>query len=745
MTKISSPTLNGMQTGVPRESTNFTKVFSNFSIHKTWSIFLLYYAFTYIGFFSLLIYFTGFKYFGIGIAGIIGVQLLRVIPGVKQIVLKMNYYLLLWFYRINYVCTLTIYLGLCISPFIVAIYIANMYGGLLAALITLVVSMFTVFFVLYKRSTSDAKAHKAKVNVPSEPKKKKVAIVGAGVAGIVAAKECLAEGHDVVVYEYASKAGGVWNFDDSLSKRTTGRTLSSSSRYNSFFGDFPMNLEADQKTYSGSMYPSHYSEEDYRKYLKEYIDHFQIEKNIEFNTKVTCTERNENGKWVVGIENKNGEEREVIHDHVIVCTGLNHQIHGIKIAKDEKAQGIQMKHSASYNNNEEYRDKKVVIVGMGESSSDLAAEIAEVAKEVHVIVRNPVLLLPRNTFGQKIAPDHKLSRLILTCPQFMRTSKLISQTAMHGPINWIANKLLGLKDLFGTTLSDDKEYDDNWSWEWWTLFYKLGFFHPNAKWGLTRGQVTKTAPIVKAYRQGKLHFHTSSIKTSLNSLIVLEDGTRIEGVDALVNATGYKPVFPFLPEGYEMHETKDRYRMTFHPELPDMSFIGFCRGGVGSVMQAMEMQSRWVALTISEKRKLPSKEEMKTLVEKHKKQMIGKWPTKITMIYANAIAREEIGCEPNMWEIFKKSPRAWYYLMVGPYCMSMYRFKGPHATPELAVNVYQKGPELVWPLEFHLQHVFEFSIGVITRFWTSIPPFSYTRKSSLLSRYALTPFIDLEY
>lgn len=87
-------------------------------------------------------------------------------------------------------------------------------------------------------------------------------------------------------------------------------------------------------------------------------------------------------------------------------------------------------------------------------------------------------------------------------------------------MNVLATKLLGLKGFFGNDLSDtdtatgdddDNDdadaapdvvaFEDNWSFDWWKLFMKLGPLHPKAGWGVTRGQVTKTAPLVKNFRE----------------------------------------------------------------------------------------------------------------------------------------------------------------------------------------------------------------------------------------------------
>ena len=734
--------------GFIRENENSsqkTPLLSQFNVHRGWFLFLLYYFSCYIALGFFLYRFVGLNYISVALTAFASIQLLRLIPsqGIREFVKKINYTCVLWFYRVNYLCTLSISISLCLAPFAACIYIASLYGTT-ASVLTGIVLLSIFLYVLNRRELKDNRAVEEVANTVDTTVKKTVAVIGGGVAGIVAAKEAMEEGHEVVVYEQASCFGGVWNSGDSLSKRTTGRTFSSSSRHNSFFGDFPMNSSREDNALSKT-YPSHYSEADYREYLFQYTEHFDLVKLFKFNTSVDSTERTEDGKWQVKVRHQDGTVETNIHDFVIVSTGLNHQSHALKLSQTSNSNKLSMGHSATYRDKEDYRDKKVVIVGMGESSSDLAAEVASVAKEVHVIVRSPVLLLPRNTFGQNLAPDHKLSRLILSCPQYMRTWKLLSQTAMHGPLYWFASKFLGLKNVFGVSLEDGKAYDDNWSWEWWTLFYKLGFFHPKARWSLTRGQVTKTAPIVDAYRKGKLHFHTQDIQTLNDSSVLLENGSKIENVDALVNATGYTSIWPFLPAGFEQHDNRDRYRLVFHPELPNMAFVGFCRGAVGSVMQAMEMQSRWIALAISGKRQLPDKPQMLEKIAEHKQRMIGKWPTKVTMVYVNALARQEIGCEPKLSKLFSTAPKIWYYLIAGPYCNAMYRFRCPHAKPELARKVYEEKPQLVLPLEFYLQQVLELLLGYLTKFWSSVPPLKFFKQSNIACRTFVTPFLDLEY
>lgn len=698
-------------------------------MYPGWALFILYYVATYAATATAILYYLGLQRVSQLVAAFLALQGLRLLPGARVLVKSINYIVCLCIYRVNYLVTLSFFIGTCLTPFA---YVVSYTSNLGFDPFSVALGLATVFiFTLWWRAESDRK----QVREYPETGAKKIAVIGGGVAGIVAAKECLDEGHIVVGFDRANVLGGVWNSGDDLSKRTTGRTLSSSSRSNSFFGDFPMPSESADKA---SMYPTHYTEEDYRNYLLSYADHFGVSGLYRLETHVTSVDRDACGQWVVKYATA-GEDLVEVFDFVVVATGLNQHCAGLNMNASAN-----VCHTASYRGNSQYAGKRVVIVGLGESSSDASAEIASVAKHVDVVVRSPVLLLPRNTFGKQIAPDHKLSALVLRCPQIIRTMKLLSQTVGHGPLNVVSSRLLGLEGEFGVTLSDKSKYEDNWSWEWWKLFIKLGPMHPGGEWGITRGQVTKTSPVVHNYRKGQVAFHTSDVAKSDGRTVILQDGTVISDVDAVVNATGYNTVWPFLPEPYSSHCTKDRYRLVFHPDLPNMAFIGFARGGVGSIMQGIEMQARWTALVASGKRRLAESKEMRDTIESHKRQMIGKWATKVTMVYCNALARYEVGCEPDLSKLFLQSPKAWFYLMAGPYCSSMYRLTGPHATAATAVKFFEAGTRIVQPLEYLPQQALELLLGGLTRFWTSIPPFSFIRLSKPM-RQLVTPFSDLNY
>ena len=62
-------------------------------------------------------------------------------------------------------------------------------------------------------------------------------------------------------------------------------------------------------------------------------------------------------------------------DHLIVCSGLNLQPKGVSIDGLETFTGA-VQHVATYKDPTPYAGKDVVVVGIGESGADIAAELA---------------------------------------------------------------------------------------------------------------------------------------------------------------------------------------------------------------------------------------------------------------------------------------------------------------------------------------------------------------------------------
>ncbi|CAI9108542.1 OLC1v1008167C2 [Oldenlandia corymbosa var. corymbosa] len=241
----------------------------------------------------------------------------------------------------------------------------------------------------------------------AQPQPLKVAVIGAGVSGLLAARELRRVGlNNVVVYEKSGQIGGTWVYtpeveDDDPLGLDPNRKIVHSSLYKSLranlpptlmeFMDYPFNVNVggdfDRKTY----FASH---EEVLQFLKNFVAHFGLEKLVRFNTRVVRVEAEDGGRrWIVETEKnmtgglETGSEEEMF-DAVVVCNGHNTQPRLANVPGIKGWPGKQI-HSHNYRISKPYKDKVVVVIGGGPSAYDIAFDISIVAKEVHISTRNP--------------------------------------------------------------------------------------------------------------------------------------------------------------------------------------------------------------------------------------------------------------------------------------------------------------------------------------------------------------------
>ncbi|KAL3351012.1 hypothetical protein AABB24_023421 [Solanum stoloniferum] len=103
-----------------------------------------------------------------------------------------------------------------------------------------------------------------------ERRKEVVAIIGAGISGLLACKYCLSKGFDPIVFESESSIGGVWT-------KTIGSTKLQTPKPFYQFSDFPW---PDSVT---EMFPA---QQTVLEYIESYARHFDLVRCIQFNSKV---------------------------------------------------------------------------------------------------------------------------------------------------------------------------------------------------------------------------------------------------------------------------------------------------------------------------------------------------------------------------------------------------------------------------------------------------------------------------
>ncbi|KAJ7514982.1 hypothetical protein O6H91_23G067300 [Diphasiastrum complanatum] len=269
----------------------------------------------------------------------------------------------------------------------------------------------------------------------------KVAVIGAGAAGLVAARELQREGHEVVVYEEGEKVGGVWLYNSDVEDDPLGLDPNRCSVHSSMYASLRTNLPRELMGYLDypflpregrdvRRFPRH---EEVASYLQDFAEEFNLLLLVKFCTKVEyvgiyrgdgnteadivndssfkqqllregCEDLREDSanletRWVVRTrERRQAVEKErdvlnfatgcedqvtdVIFDAVVICNGHYSQPRVAWIPGLEKWPGKQM-HSHNYRIAEPFRDKVVVVIGNGPSGIDISLELISVAKEVH--------------------------------------------------------------------------------------------------------------------------------------------------------------------------------------------------------------------------------------------------------------------------------------------------------------------------------------------------------------------------
>ena len=139
-------------------------------------------------------------------------------------------------------------------------------------------------------------------------------------------------------------------------------------------------------------YPLYVSKEDLVSYYQQYAESFDI-KPI-FNQKVTRITQDD-GHWQVEAEDGSNYQAK----NVIVATGINRIPKMPSWDGQDQFQG-DIIHASTYKNATPYKDKKVLIVGMGNTGAEIALHFARQGDNPHVSLRGPVHFLPRDINGR---------------------------------------------------------------------------------------------------------------------------------------------------------------------------------------------------------------------------------------------------------------------------------------------------------------------------------------------------------
>jgi dimethylaniline monooxygenase (N-oxide forming) len=413
-----------------------------------------------------------------------------------------------------------------------------------------------------------------------------------------------------------------------------------------------------------------WSKQEAVEYWQTYSDHFDVSSHLQFNQKVkkvTAQGRSGAGKdgWIVELDS--GVVAEC--DHLVLAIG-NNQTPSYPDWKDAVTD-IEFSHVKTYINAEKYKDKRVLIIGGGESASDVANEVSRVAKHCWVSLRNSTgWVVPRKREG--VATDISSHRGMWTLP--VSSGNSISKTI----------------------LEKEKEKND-------PVYDAVVSLNElvNSKYGIRGIYGTKTLALAEA-----IAHHGCEVVSGVKQVVKggsefeLNDGSVLKAIDAIIFCTGYKNNIPFLPEQFRTTDPRSLYKHMFNPITGDrITWLGMARPGFGSQFPIMEMQARLSALIIAGEHQLPSATMMEKVASSdraHYLEVFQENGQRIRSLvdyfyYMDDVARL-IGCTPPLKKYFFLHPKLWMHLVYGPTQATQFRLRGPGRKIKVAHEILHKLP-----------------------------------------------------
>ncbi|CAM5160758.1 unnamed protein product [Natator depressus] len=475
---------------------------------------------------------------------------------------------------------------------------------------------------------------------------KRIAVIGAGVCGLSSIKCCLDEGLEPICFERSSDIGGLWRFEENPEEGRASiykSVIINTSKEMMCFSDFP--IPAD--------FPNYMHHSKVMEYFRMYAEHFNLLKYIRFKTTVVSVTKSADfsttGQWDVVTETE-GKQESAIFDGVMVCTGHHTNAHlpldsfpGI-----EKFRGRYF-HSRDYKKPQEFSGKRVIVIGIGNSGTDLAVELSHSAAQVFLSTKRGAWILGR--IGEEGYP---LDTIYLT-----RYMEFLMRIVPLSLLNYFAEKKLNAKfnhAIYGLQPAH-------------RFFSQHPTFNDDLPNRIISGKVL-VKPNVREFTE------TSAI---------FEDGTREEDIDVVIFATGYRFSFPFLGDCAKVVKNQvSLYKFVFPPQLekPTLAFIGLIQA-LGAVMPIAELQGRWATRVFKGLNRLPSASDMLADIAQKREEMAKRYvKSQRYTIQAYYIPyMDEVAClagvKPKLLSLFLMDPKLAMEVFFGPCTSYQYRLRRP--------------------------------------------------------------------
>src|SRR5215218_3895454 len=322
----------------------------------------------------------------------------------------------------------------------------------------------------------------------------KVCVIGAGSSGIACCQVLDARGIDFDCFEKGSRVGGNWRYDNDNGMSSAYRSLFiNTSRRMMQYATYPMPDD----------YPDYPHHTQIARYFDDYVDHFGLRDRITFNTEVTGVEPAVEGRWEVTLDD--GTSRT--YEAVLVANGHHWDPRWPEppFPGQDSFVGDQL-HSHHYREpDERFQDKNVLVVGIGNSATDIAVETSRHSRMTYLAMRRGAHVLPKYLQGK---PTDELGTEFLSRLPFWLTRSLFARALKQAQ---------GRMEDYGLPTPD----------------HKLGDAHP-----------TISSDLLPRIGHGRIRVKPTIERIDGKSVRFADESS--VDIDTIVWCTGYRISFPFL-------------------------------------------------------------------------------------------------------------------------------------------------------------------------------------------------------
>ncbi|MFE1014255.1 flavin-containing monooxygenase [Streptomyces sp. NPDC058794] len=398
----------------------------------------------------------------------------------------------------------------------------------------------------------------------------RVCVIGAGLSGLAVGHALRQRGIGFVCLEKADDVGGIWRQPEAGERGPGYLSLHlNTAKQLTGYADFPM-----PEAYP--LYPRH---SQFAAYLRSFAEWSGVREHVELRTEVTSVSQDADGMWTVVSRDAEGAVASRRFEQVVVASGH----HTEPALPDPLPPGAEsfagtILHSLDYRTGADFAGRRVVVVGLGASAVDIAADLSRHAAETHLSVRRGLHIVPKQLYGMSVD-------VIAEAPWF-------NEMSFAERIQWAEQALLVARGK----LSD----------------YGL----PEPDHPVFSSATTLSDEILSRIRHGAVT-PRPAIDSFDGDQVLFTDGTSA-AADAVVYCTGFHMTWPFLPAGCPVAAdgSVELYRRVVPTDRPGLFFVGLVRP-VGAITRLVEAQARWVAGIVGGDATLPAAQEMREEIDSY--------------------------------------------------------------------------------------------------------------------------------